>query len=103
MNVQAVDDPTHDISPFGIKHMAGNGEEFTRTNNDGYEIDEATHPLQPETSVALRGRDWDDDDPLTYLQMNLYATTTEFGWGAEYESTSARSFRVVLEIPGTEK
>lgn len=103
-SIQAVNDPTHDISPFKIKHMAGNGEEFTRTT-ESIDLDGDLHPIEPDSKVELRGWTWNqfDPDPLTYPEMELRAKTSQLSWGLSNRSSSERSFRVVLEIPGQEK
>ena len=101
---EAVDAPTDDNSPFGILHMAGNGEEFTRTSND-IELGEG-NPIQPDTLVSIRGQtylQYVNNTPLTYELMLDKAQGMPVPWGTQNEASSELSFRVVLEIsPPTE-
>ncbi len=99
--IQAVDDPTHDISPFDIRHMAGNGEEFTRTSRNS-ELNDDWHRLQPDTKVDIRGLTWavPEPIPLTYAEFQQNLEVPSATWQSGNESSSERSFRVALEIPG---
>ncbi len=103
-----VDAPTDDISPLGIRHMAGNGREFTRTMMDGpSEIEEGTEFHRLGDGVYLRG--WSyipyrKPLPLSYDDMReMSKNDSLFAWGGDYRPTEDTSFRVVLEIPKVSK
>ncbi len=89
-----IDSANQDISPWGVRHMSGNGQEWTR---------ETTHtmgkmvPLDTEmdiSSVKLRGREYANPrrGPLTYAQLLQQRAT----WPYKKEDP-AISFRVVVE------
>jgi hypothetical protein len=91
---EAVDElQTDDIGPFGCRQMAGNGLEFTRSLFSG-----RTVPVNdPENDhVHLRGRSYDDLEPLLYGDFQKPGS---FGTQGYDISDPHISFRVVLEIP----
>jgi hypothetical protein len=91
---EAVDEmQTDDIGPFGCRQMAGNGLEFTRSLFSG-----RTVPVDaPENDhVHLRGRSYDDLEPLLYEDFEKPGS---FGTQGYDVSDPHIGFRVVLEIP----
>ncbi len=77
-----------DISRFGLRDMAGNGQEWTRPPDD----------LRDQ--VILRGRrfdDFDEPDPLTYDDIAAEPALSEF----RDKPQSYVGFRVVIEGAGT--
>jgi hypothetical protein len=76
-----------DVSPFGVRHMAGNGAEWTRDASDG-----------PFSLAPLRGRQYFKDEPLFYSDLRDKGKQTRL----EAEDPSATSpyigFRIVIEL-----
>ena len=102
-----VDIPTDDISPLHIRHMAGNGREFTRTIMDGpSELSEDTEFKLLSDGVYVRGQSqiYADGHPLSYSVMEENnKNTIDQHWGYDFAPTDDTSFRVVLEIPKASK
>lgn len=86
---------TDDVGPFGCRQMAGNGLEFTRNLFSGRLL-----PVDPADNdhVHLRGRSYDDPEPLMYED---FARPGSFGTQGCDVSDPHISFRVALEIPKT--
>ncbi len=87
-----VDPASDDHSPLGIRDMAGNGREWTRT------------PLEPRQNTdlrILRGRSFTLRSPLTYgtLAYEQKVPQTQF----PTVPSPYTSFRVAIEIPAKEK
>jgi serine/threonine protein kinase len=87
-----MDDPSDDVSPLGVREMAGNGTEFTR---DVIEEDGTKREL-----VVLRGKRYWAQRPLTYEELkeqqeNRKIEQTQFKDVASPDT----GFRVVVE-PG---
>jgi hypothetical protein len=86
-----------DVSPYGIRDMAGNGKEFTGTLKAVYDSG-VLRPLKEDTvfgldrSLYLRGRNYRAPDPLTYGMIE------EGLVGVEHLAGSDCSFRVVIDI-----
>lgn len=84
---------THDVSTFGVRDMAGNGLEWTRTisGDSAHEV-----PFSAADSMArvnLRGHSWTHDEPLRYQDLDK-----DIQESAEYtEAAPDIGFRVVLE------
>jgi hypothetical protein len=88
-----------DVSPFGIRDMAGNGREWTR--NLALDVRDRLVPIRNpsrDDSVWLRGHEYYHDQPLLY--KDLEAIRAGKVVSTEYQSISpATSFRVVVELP----
>lgn len=99
-NPFSMSDPdTDDIGPYGVRYMAGNGTEFTRSTLTS-ELEVSEDFQNPEANVVLRGKPYDhlDELPLTYEMMESKNEGTD-PWGVGREASNLTSFRVVLSIP----
>lgn len=88
-----------DVSPFGVRDMAGNGREWTR--NLSLDAQNRQVPISNpgrDDFVWLRGHEYYHDQPLLF--KDLEAIRAGKIVNAEYKSVSPyTSFRVVLELP----
>lgn len=84
---------THDISYFGCRDMAGNGEELTRTISENSNPVPLAQVKEQTSTVLLRGRDIRDAAPLKYEDIK----GNRAGTFCYYEdATNGVSFRVAL-------
>lgn len=92
------DSNTDDVGPYGVRYMAGNGAEFTRSTLTG-EL-EVAEDFETTNAVLLRSMPYNHPDglPLNYEMMRS-RNAGEEDWGVGKEADSATSFRVVLPIP----
>jgi serine/threonine protein kinase len=90
----AVGESKFDIClPFGLRDMAGNGYEWTRTLADsGSPVDEQP---DPDFNLLLRGRSYQKDAPLLYEDLDPSAPSRPQQPPGERDT--ATSFRVVVE------
>jgi formylglycine-generating enzyme required for sulfatase activity len=68
----ALTEDTIDISPFGVRHMAGNGKEWTNTMADPQGltlVDCLSTGFPPHSAVAERGRSYQFQDPLLFADL----------------------------------
>jgi hypothetical protein len=95
-------DDTDDVSPYGVRDLAGNGWEFTRRGfvpeKDGeFEVGSPAG-APPGAVVILRGQSWTFSRPLTYRdleeQRDRSPITQKYGEGGAYTGV-----RVLLEVP----
>jgi len=98
----SMDDPeTDDISPYNVRYMAGNGEEFTRSTITS-DLTSSKDFKNPQTDVVFRGKRYEQasQEPLTYAVMQEKLTLqNNNGWGMGRDANRQVSFRVVLPIP----
>lgn len=85
-----------DISPYGVRDMAGNGSEWTRTIVSGPTEQQASinEPLGNQDTIALRGRNYMEPQPLQYKDLAGRFGTAGFPPGNPMPYVS---FRVVIE------
>jgi serine/threonine protein kinase len=88
---------TDDISPFGVRDLAGNGYEFTRDLLGGGSVPQPDAPA--DALVVLRGQRWQAERPLTYADLRERQTppltpTQFYGVGSPFTG-----FRVAVELP----
>jgi formylglycine-generating enzyme required for sulfatase activity len=89
-----VDKGDRDVSFYGCRQMAGNGNEWTRTVQDPIDKDNAEIPLRQMLTVRrvfYRGQDYAASNSLTFESMDDPASKPCT------ENSFAISFRVVLE------
>jgi serine/threonine protein kinase len=88
----AVGTAPRDISCFGCRDMAGNGEEWTRTIANLRDEDVLQFPLaKPDTPLRLRGQSYDAKQPYQFGDE----IPDELVWN---KSKPTISFRMVLEL-----
>jgi serine/threonine protein kinase len=85
-----------DVSPFGCRDLAGNGQEWTRTVNNGRRVPLA-EPVRSDW-VHLRGRSFLNPQPLLYQEMQSKEGSV-FGVEPYTKTLPDLGFRVVLEPP----
>ncbi len=86
-----------DISPFGCRDMAGNGEELTRSTDSGRDVPRCD--LQ--ANVYTRGRSYTDDAPLTWQDLDLAHRPGTASTVPADTPDPKIGFRIVLDIePG---
>jgi serine/threonine protein kinase len=87
------DNKTLDISPYGCRHMSGNGLEWTRTLAEG----KGEAPLsdrKDDAIVVLRGRDYAGHKPLLWHELETLDPESQ-----AYGRTGPEiSFRIVIEL-----
>jgi formylglycine-generating enzyme required for sulfatase activity len=89
-----------DHSPFGCRDMAGNGLEWTRTVNHFLLKENRTVPVAdpgPDDQVALRGRDFSDDEPFRYEHLITRGRTGKGDYIPPLVNPTKAGFRVVIE------
>ncbi|MCA9071639.1 MAG: SUMF1/EgtB/PvdO family nonheme iron enzyme, partial [Planctomycetaceae bacterium] len=102
---ESMDDPfTDDVGPLGVRYMAGNGEEFTRSTQAG-ELEVSEDYENPKAEVLLRGMPFFHiyERPLDYeIMKSKNAGSGDEHWGLARGPSDTISFRVVLPIPKEE-
>jgi hypothetical protein len=58
-----------DISPLGVRDLAGNGKEWT---SNFVNLDVDTRKLKPDEEVDVMGRSFDDSEPLGYKEIDRF-------------------------------
>lgn len=90
-----VGEARNDISPLGIRDIAGNGEELTSTTDNG------TVPnCNPNANVFTRGRSYVADKPLTWAFLEAIPTSTAPLTLGVSDRHPEVSFRVVIDTEG---
>lgn len=97
---RAVGESKDDVSPFGCRDMAGNGEELTRSTDSGQDVPRCAK----QANVYTRGRDYADPVPLTWDDLDLaHRPGTASTIPADTPDPKI-GFRIVIDIePDTKK